>query len=136
MSTAQQVLDFLRSPAQCLPKLGKVHDQKTGQFVPYDPHRITDRMQADILDYATNPPRTADGQTRFLTLLTARQMGKSLASEYACYPKAAFNPGWDHVCIADTSDRAEYLDVSPFRGGEDAYSVCRSRGGWYWAVSR
>lgn len=36
-------------------------------------------------------------------------MGKSLTSEYGCYPKAAFNPGWDHVCIADTGDRAEYL---------------------------
>ena len=109
MSSAQQVLDFLRSPEQSLPKLGKVHDQKTGQFVQYDPYRITKTMQAEILAYMSNPPRTSDGQTRFLTLLTARQMGKSLTSEYACYPKAAFNPGWDHVCIADTSDRAEYL---------------------------
>ena len=109
MSGTKQVLDFLRSPEQCLPKLGKVHDQKTGQFISYDPYRITHTMQADILTYMSNPPRTRDDQSRFLTLLTARQMGKSLTSEYACYPKAAFNPGWDHVCIADTNDRAEYL---------------------------
>lgn len=106
---AQQVLDFLRDPQKSLPNLGKVHDQKTGSFVPYDPYRITNSMQAEILSYASNPPRTADGQTKFLTILTARQMGKSLTSEYVCYPKAAYNPGWDHVCIADTTDRAEYL---------------------------
>jgi len=106
---AQQVLDFLRSPEKCLPKLGQVHDQKTSSFVPYDPKRITCNMQDEILRYASAPPRTLDGQTKFLTILTGRQMGKSLSSEYACYPKAAYNPGWDHVCIADTGDRAEYL---------------------------
>ena len=108
-ATPQQILDFLRAPEKSLLKLGQVHDQKTSQFVPYDPTRITHNMQTEILKYFTNPPITTDNQTRFLTLLTARQMGKSLTSEYACYPKAAYNPGWDHVCIADNSDRAEYL---------------------------
>ncbi len=106
---ASQILSFLRAPAKSLPALGQVHDQKTGKFVQYDPTRITHTFQQTILDYMTNPPRTSDGQTKFLTVLTARQMGKSLAAEYACYPKAAYSPGWDHVCIADTSDRAEYL---------------------------
>ena len=106
---ATQILGFLRSPKQVLPKLGQVHDQKSGKFVQYDPTRITSELQLAILDYATNPPRTTDGQTKFLTILTGRQMGKSLSAEYACYPKAAYTPGWDHVCIADTNDRAEYL---------------------------
>lgn len=106
---AHQILGFLRSPSLVLPKLGQVHDQKTGQFVQYDPKRITSEMQQAILDYTTTPPRTEDGQTRFLTILTGRQMGKSLTAEYACYPKSAYTPGWDHVCIADTNDRAEYL---------------------------
>lgn len=111
MSTpnAQQVLSYLQNPSVSLPALGKVHDQKTGQFMTYDPTRITEKLQVEILDYLSNTPRTTDGQTKFLTVLTARQMGKSLTSEYGCYPKAAFNPGWDHVCIADTGDRAEYL---------------------------
>tara|TARA_R110002051_G_scaffold166034_1_gene236989 strand:- start:78 stop:1667 length:1590 start_codon:yes stop_codon:yes gene_type:complete len=86
-----------------------VHDQKTGRFIKYDPKRLTENFQKDILEYTSDPPRTKEGQTRFLTVLTARQMGKSLCSEYAFYPKAAYSPGWDHVCIADTTDRAEYL---------------------------
>ena len=106
---AQQILNLLRDPLRSLPAFGQVHDQKTSQFMPYDPRRITKDLQVDVLPYLSNPPRTTDGQTKFLTLLTARQMGKSLTSEYGCYPKAAFNPGWDHVCIADTGDRAEYL---------------------------
>jgi len=106
---AQQLLATLRSPAKALKAFGQVHDQKTSEFVKFDPTRITHNMQNELLDYATNTPRTAEGQTKFLTLLTARQMGKSLTSEYVCYPKAAYNPGWDHVCIADTRDRADYL---------------------------
>jgi len=110
MSTdINKILGFLRSPSKSLPALGQVHDQKTGEFIQYDPYRITKTMQSEILDYTTNTPRTKDGQTRIITLLTAHQMGKSLTSEYACYPKAAYSPGWDHVCIADTNDRAEYL---------------------------
>ena len=104
-----QVLSFLRDPAKSLPTFGQVHDQKTSRFVPYDPKRITKDMQVDLLDYLSNPPQTRDGQNKFLTILTARQMGKSLSVEYGCYPLAAYNPGWDHVCIADNAPRAEYL---------------------------
>lgn len=42
-------------------------------------------------------------------MLGYRQAGKSLAGELAFYPKAAYNDGWDHVCIADTEKRANYL---------------------------
>ena len=108
-SQAASALAWLRDPASSLPSLGQAHDQKTGQFVQYDPKRLTHTLQQSIIAYASNPPRTADGQTKFLTVLTARQMGKSLTSEYVLYPKAAYSPGWDHVCIADTRDRAEYL---------------------------
>lgn len=106
---AAQILSVLRNPKLALTQFGQVHDQKTSQFVKFDPEKITYTMQNELLDYASNTPRTKDGQTRFLTVLTARQMGKSLTAEYACYPKAAYNPGWDHVCIADTRDRADYL---------------------------
>jgi len=106
---AQQMLTFLRDPSKSLPAFGEVHDQKTSKFVKYDPTRITYNMQNEVLDYLSNTPRTQVGQTKFLTILTARQMGKSLSVEYGCYPKAAYSPGWDHVCIADNSDRAEYL---------------------------
>tara|TARA_R110000823_G_scaffold96954_4_gene210950 strand:- start:1828 stop:3495 length:1668 start_codon:yes stop_codon:yes gene_type:complete len=106
---AAQILSVLRNPKLALTQFGQVHDQKTSQFVKFDPEKITYTMQNELLDYASNTPRTKDGQTKFLTVLTARQMGKSLTAEYACYPKAAYNPGWDHVCIADTRDRADYL---------------------------
>ena len=86
----EQILDFLRNPKKSLPAFGKVHDQKTGQFVGYDPTRITDTMQTEIIDYLSDTPRTTYGQTKFLTILTARQMGKSLSVEYGCYPKAAY----------------------------------------------
>lgn len=107
--TDAEKLAFLRDPKRALPACGRVLDQATSQFVRYDPYRLTKTLQGSILDYFSDPPRTDDGQTRFLTVLTARQMGKSLTAEYACYPKAAYIPGWDHVTIADVGDRANYL---------------------------
>ena len=108
-AAALKALEWLRDPKSSLLSLGQVHDQKTGRFVKYAPERLTHTLQQGILDYASAPPRTSSGQTKFLTVLTARQMGKSLSSEYVLYPKAAYQPGHDHVCIADTRDRAEYL---------------------------
>jgi len=32
-----------------------------------------------------------------------------LTAELCGYVKAAYTPGWDHVCIADNKKRAEYL---------------------------
>ena len=108
-ANAAQLLNTLRSPAHALPAFGEVHDQKTGRFVKYDPTAITHELQNTVLDYMSNPPRLPTGETKFLTLLAYRQAGKSLSIEYAAYCKAAYIPGWDHVCVADNRDRADYL---------------------------
>jgi hypothetical protein len=83
--------------------------QKDGNAARYDPYAITHEMQADVLEYYSDTPLTDHGQTKWLTLLTARQMGKSLTCELGAYPKAAYTRGYDHVCIADNRGRAEYL---------------------------
>jgi len=108
-ANAAQLLNTLRSPAHALPAFGEVHDQKTGRFVKYNPLGITSLLQKAVLDYMSAPPRLATGETKFFTLLGYRQAGKSLTTEYAAYCKAAYIPGWDHVCIADNRDRADYL---------------------------
>ena len=108
-SQALSLLKTLRSPKHALPAFGEVHDQKTGRFVKYSPTKITHELQNTVLDYVSNPPRLPTGETEFLTLLAYRQAGKSLSIEYAMYCKAAYIPGWDHICIADNRDRADYL---------------------------
>ena len=100
-ANAAQLLNTLRSPAHALPAFGEVHDQKTGRFVKYNPLGITSQLQKAILDYMSAPPRLPTGETKFFTLLGYRQAGKSLTTEYAAYCKAAYIPGWDHVCIAE-----------------------------------
>ena len=100
-ANAAQLLNTLRSPAHALPAFGEVHDQKTGRFVKYSPKAITGRLQEEVLNYMSAPPRLPTGETKFFTLLGYRQAGKSLTTEYAAYCKAAYIPGWDHVCIAD-----------------------------------
>ena len=62
-----------------------------------------------MLTYASCPPRTVHGQTKWLVLLGPRQMGKSLTAAFCGYSKAAYIPGYDQVIIADTKDRADYL---------------------------
>jgi len=109
VNQAAQLLNTLRTPTHALPAFGDVHDQKTGRFQKYDPLRITDELQLSVLNYMSTPPRLSTGETKFLTILGYRQGGKSLTSEYAAYCKAAYIPGWDHVCIADNRDRADYL---------------------------
>jgi len=108
MTPAEQLL-FLRSPGRALPRLADVLDQETSAFIRYDPYRLTKTLQSEILAYIDDPPRTDFGQTKWLTVLTARQMGKSLVVEYGMYCKTAYTPGWDHVCIADIDERAKYL---------------------------
>ena len=104
-----EALDALRDPAISLRAYAKIIDQKTGQENLYDPFAITDRLQETVVSYYSEPPVTALGQTKWLTLLGYRQAGKSLTSELCGYVKAAYTPGHDHVCIADNRDRAEYL---------------------------
>jgi hypothetical protein len=108
-NNAAQLLASLADPRDSLLAYGHVVDQKKQTAVRYDPHRITHKLQATVLSYFADPPMTQYGQTRWLTLLGYRQGGKSLTAELCAYAKTAFTPGWDHVCIADTKDRAKYL---------------------------
>jgi len=104
-----EALDALRDPAISLAAYGRIIDQKTGQEIKYDPFAITDKLQATVVSYYADPPRTDAGQAKWLNLLGYRQGGKSLTGELCGYVKAAYTPGYDHVCIADNKDRAEYL---------------------------
>ena len=105
----KQVRATLANPSISLLAYGHVQDQSTGNAIRYNPNAITDRLQSTIVSYFSNPPLTADGQVRWLVLLGYRQAGKSTAPELCAYAKTAYTPGWDHVCIADTRNRAEYL---------------------------
>jgi len=105
----KEALKALGNPAISLISYGSVKDQKTKDIIRFDPERITHKLQRTIVSYVSKPPRTIQGQTYWLTLLGYRQGGKSLTAELCGYPKAAYNVGWDHVCIADTKPRAEYL---------------------------
>jgi len=97
------------TPGALLRAYGQVQDQASGMPVNYDPYRITKNLQSTILSYYGRPPLTEHGQTKWLVLLGYRQGGKSLTSELVAYAKTAYTPGMDHVCIADTRERAEYL---------------------------
>ena len=107
--TKRSTLKSKPTASQLLRAYGQIQDQSTGAAIPFDPHKITNKLQSTILSYYSNPPKTADGQTKWLVLLGYRQAGKSLTAELAAYAKTAYTPGMDHVCIADTRERAEYL---------------------------
>lgn len=100
---------LLEDPALSLPLYGYVVGQEEEGESLYDPFEITDQLQATILDYASNPPRTETGHVRWLNLLGYRQGGKSTAGELVFYPPAAYRHGWKHTCIADTEKRANEL---------------------------
>ena len=104
-----EALAALGDPSISLRAYAKIIDQQTGQEHTFDPFAITEKLQATILSYYSNPPTTDMGQAKWLCLLGYRQGGKSLTSELCGYVKAAYTPGHDHVCIADNKDRAEYL---------------------------
>ena len=104
-----EALEALRDPAISLPAYAKIIDQKTGQEIKYDPYAITEKLQATVISYYAKAPQTEGGQVKWLTLLGYRQGGKSLTAEACGYVKTAYTPGYDHVCIADNKERAEYL---------------------------
>jgi hypothetical protein len=108
-SEVDEALAALADPSLSLRAYGKVHDQASGREVAFDPFKLTHTLQSTLLSYFSDPPRTEHGQTKWLTLLGYRQGGKSLTAELCAYAKTAYTPGWDHVCIADTKARAEYL---------------------------
>ena len=99
----------LRNPIVSLPAFGHVLDQATGKEILYDPSRITTDLQTTLLSYLGNPPKNELGHNRWLCLLGYRQGGKSLCAELGAYALTAYTPGHDHVCIADTKHRADYL---------------------------
>ena len=106
---ASELLAFLRDPLGGLLMYGKVQEQEEEEIVPYDPYRLTHKLQATILHYAHEPPKTEDGHNKWLVAVAARQSGKSVTAEYAMFPRAMYTPGWDHACMADTDPRAQYL---------------------------
>lgn len=108
-SEVDEALAALADPSLSLRAYGKVHDQASGREVAFDPFKLTHTLQSTLLSYFSDPPRTEHGQTKWLTLLGYRQGGKSLTAELCAYAKTAYTPAWDHVCIADTKARAEYL---------------------------
>lgn len=101
--------ELLRNPMVALQAFGQVLDQKTSRPVPFDVNGLTQNLQATVLSYISNTPRNEYGQTMWLNLLGGRQAGKSLIAEIGGYPMAAYNQGWDHLCIADTKERSDYL---------------------------
>jgi len=108
ISMDEEALEALRDPSISLQAYGTIINQKTGAESTYDPFAITDRLQETILSYYANPP-IKNGQTQWANILGYRQGGKSLTPELCSYVKTAYTPGFDHVCIADNRDRAEYL---------------------------
>lgn len=104
-----ELIKILSDPRVSLREYGSVLDQKSSRVRRFDPTAITRHMQNTIVSYVAAPPRTPDGQLRWLVLAGSRQGGKSTVPEMACYPLAMYNPGWLHLCIADKKDRADEL---------------------------
>jgi len=110
MREIAELLAFLRDPRESLTAFGYVMGQKEDEKQQIDFYAITDKLQATIVSYFADPPRDPVlNQTLWLVVLGPRQVGKSTMAELSAFPFAAFTPGWDHVCIADTKDRADYL---------------------------
>jgi hypothetical protein len=112
MLTWENDQDFMREfsdPRKGLQMFGTVLDQENDVWAKYNPYAITEKLQATLLSYVGDPPYTEDGFCKWLVHLGYRQGGKSLTSELAFYTRAHFTPGWQHVCVADKKDRAEYL---------------------------
>lgn len=105
----KEARERLADPRFSLPTYGKVLDMATDTAVQYDPDRIAKKIQRTILSYAGAPPENDHGQYRWLVLLTSRQAGKSTATAMASYALCGYTPGADHLCLADTKDRANYL---------------------------
>lgn len=99
----------LSDPRVSLPAYGRVHGQKESNEVAFNPSAITKHLQNTIVSYMASPPTTEHGQTKWLVLVGPRQGGKSTVPEFCAYVQTAYQPGHDHVCIADTKDRAQYL---------------------------
>lgn len=109
LQDAQDALTALRDPRISLPLYGWVLDQEEATELKYDPNRITHRLQSDILQYMAEPQRNEASYPLFEVVVKYRQGGASTTAETAAYPLCAYSPGWDHLCIADVTWRADYL---------------------------
>lgn len=88
---------------------GRVQSIEDERDIPFDPHKITTRLQETILGYIDSPPRNELGETRWLVLLKYRQAGASTTAASGFYVQSQFHAGWEHVTTADTKERADYL---------------------------
>ena len=101
-------MEILSDPSFSLRAFGHVMGQEYDDPIRYDPFAITDHLQETILGYASSPP-VHDDVTQWLVVLKYRQGGSSTTGCLAFYVKAQFNPGWEHITLADHKERADYL---------------------------
>ena len=78
-------------------------------MVPYDPYRLTKWLQHDIMEYCDNPPVDENGSNGWFLLIGPRQSGKTKATEFGMYPKAAYNPNHQHYCMSYPKWRTDEL---------------------------
>lgn len=116
----EQVQNLYRNPDWALRNLIAVQDQEQNTITSYDPDTVTHNLQQDMIQYWTSPPRTPDGYAKWYVSLASRQTGKSTVPEVLGTHSAMINPGWDHVCDADTDKRASYLH----QRAQIAYAGC------------
>lgn len=103
------IAKYANDPNSYLRQFGRVQDLATGQPIAFDPAVASYHCQQTILHYFTNTPRDKNDFTKWLVLLGPRQVGKSTVPEMCALVKTMFNPGWDHLCLADDVPRAQYL---------------------------
>ena len=108
-----ELLPLLADPRRALPTFGHVgtQDGRGGRnVVKYDPNALTATMQQDILRYWAAPPIDPHtGVAQWMITLAGRQGGKTTTAEFAAYCRTAAAHSWQHLCLADTGDRAKEL---------------------------
>lgn len=106
---SDEVMEWLRNPANSLPLMAVIQDQATGVMRRYDPQAICPELQLAMLEAVGNAPRTRDGMKMWHLWLASRQTGKSVTAALATDNHAAYAPGSTVATIADVRERAETL---------------------------
>jgi len=102
----------LRDPMWTIPHFGQVkrENDKPG---PADWANVDDSLEREIACFVadvSDEQHDADGATtEWAVVLKPRQSTRSTNFELAGLGLIMDRPGWDHVCIADTDGRAQYL---------------------------
>jgi hypothetical protein len=104
--TANEWITLARDPEFSLRAFGRVKGFD-GKEVSADFERVDATLATEIAAYAREP--AAGCPTRWQVVLKYRQAARSTNFELCGLALAMYRPGWDHVCIADTEDRAKYL---------------------------